>query len=148
MVVSPSPSKLLSSAEPAINNDGLLAYSPFQQGHGQVNATRAVTLGQTGCGNQELDLEQELAGIDHFEGPAIVDENGKSTLPGHETMISPQPADKGPSTSRKWGVKDHIERDESASETTMNDEESPFDWAKVYLREKAQIEGIGSQPKK
>ena len=140
--------KLLSSAEPAINNDGLLTYSPFQQGHGQVNATRAVTLGQIGCGNQELDLERELAGIDHFEGPAIVDENGKSTLPGLETMVSPQTAQKGPSTSRKWGVKDHIERGEPTSEATMNGQESPFDWEKVYLQEKAQIEGIGVQPKK
>ena len=36
---------MLTSAEPAIARDGRLAYSPFLQGAGSVNAARALTLG-------------------------------------------------------------------------------------------------------
>ncbi len=138
--------KLTSSAEPAINSDGLLAYSPFEQGHGYVSATRAVTLGETGCGNLELDIALEIADEEHFQGPAIVDENGIPSLPGLDAMISPQPAEKGFSLSRKWGVKDHVERGAPPTGTADKAAAHPFDWHGEYLREKARIEDLARPP--
>lgn len=138
--------KLMSSAEPAINEDGLLAYSPFQQGHGYVNAARAVTLGQRGCGNVGMDLERELAGVAHLQGPAIVNEDGSASLPGLETMLSPEPAEKGHSSTRKWGVKAHIERRPAPSPGTDPQEEAapPFDWMQLYLQERQTIEKLSA----
>lgn len=134
--------KLVSSAEPAINRDGLLAYSPFQQGQGLVSASRAVTLGQRGCGNSDLDLQLEISRGMHSQGPAMVDEDGSATLPGLKTMLSSEPAEKGMSTSRKWGVKDHIERSENPEETPDTAHKSPFNWPELYLQEKIVIESI------
>ena len=139
--------KLMSSAEPALNKDGLLAYSPFVQGHGYVNATRAVTLGEKGCGNQELDIQRDIRGEGHFTGPAIVDDSGEVSLPGLATMLSTEPTEKGYSENRRWGVKDHIERmDNTASPLPGNaGGTAPFDWMEVYLQERALIEELSRQ---
>ncbi|MEJ2531500.1 MAG: S8 family peptidase [Halioglobus sp.] len=131
--------KLISSAEPAINRDGLLAYSPFEQGYGYVNAGRTVTLGQRDCGDQGLDIHRDMEGLEHFQGPAIVAEDGSVSLPGLRSMVSPVPAEKGLSTTRKWGVKAHIERQDGPAEPPDND---PFNWPQIYLEEKARIEKL------
>ena len=140
--------KLISSAEPAINRDGKLAYSPFQQGYGYVTATRAVTLGERGCGNPDFDMALDLDNKGNGYGPAIVDDDGSPTLPGVGAMISTEPSEKGMSNTRKWGVKDHIERlnPESASEVTANPANS--DWLKLYLQERAVIEELSRPPEK
>ncbi len=137
---------LTSSAEPAINRNGLLAYSPFQQGHGQVNATRAVTLGQTECGNSSLNIERDLSNVEHLQGPAIVEADGSVTLPGLKNMVSPEASEKGLSKSRKWGVKDHIERPDLAAPVAESTENPPFDWPQIYLQEKAAIENLAQEP--
>jgi serine protease AprX len=139
--------RLLTSAEPAINRDGRLSYSPFQQGHGLVNIPRAVTLGQTGCGNMDLDLNLELTGERHFDGPAIVDEGGNATLPGHAELVSPEPSEKGLSNTRKWGVKAHIERRNTGNAEPATAKVRSGDWLQVYLDEKATIEAISRNPK-
>jgi subtilisin family serine protease len=138
--------KLTSSAEPAINRDGLLAYSPFQQGHGQANATRAVTLGQSGCGNSGQSIELDLSGEEHLQGPAIVETDGSATLPGLKKMVSPEPSEKGLSKTRKWGVKDHIERPDRATPIAKSTETAPFDWPQIYMQEKASIEKLAQEP--
>jgi serine protease AprX len=129
---------LITSAEPAINIDGLLAYSPFEQGHGQVSATRAITLGEKVCGNTDMEIELDIAGTEHFQGPAIVEPDGSVTLPGLETMLSQEPSEKGLSAIRKWGVKAHVER------ITPADPESgyvqPFNWQHIYSLEKGALE--------
>lgn len=135
--------KLLGTAEPAINKDGLLAYSPFQQGHGYVSITRAITLGERGCGNADLNLLQDLAGLEHFEGPAVVTEEQQVSLPGLEIMLSPEPPEKGMSQSRVWGVKDHIERLEPTYQTPPG---HPFDWEKMYESERLRIETLSNPP--
>jgi serine protease AprX len=132
---------LTSSAELAINRDGLLAYSPFQQGHGLVSLTRAITLGDRDCGNSGLDLKRDIAGEEHYEGPAIVNEAGDVSLPGLESMLSPSSPAKGLSDTRVWGVKAHIER---LPPDTHPKTGGPFDWLKVYENEKARIEALGS----
>ncbi|MEM1114461.1 MAG: S8 family peptidase [Pseudomonadota bacterium] len=131
---------LTTSAELAINRDGLLAYSPFQQGHGYVNATRAVTLGERGCGNIEMELANDIAGVSFYEGPAIINENGEVTLPGLEKMLSPTPSAEGLSTTRKWGVKEHLEREDPSEE--MVEGAIPFDWMGLYEQERLKIEAL------
>lgn len=138
--------KLTSSAEPAINNDGLLAYSPFQQGHGYVSATRAVTLGERGCGNAGMDIQQEMTGRAKTEGPAIVAEDGSASLPGLNEMVSPEPAVNGLSTTRRWGAKAHIERQQPPPGLAARQENpGPFDWMQVYIREREAIEKLAHE---
>ncbi len=134
--------KLMSSAEPAINRDGRLAYSPFQQGSGAVNAVRAVTLGQRGCGNRDLDLARDIAGEQYFEGPAIIDEDGNASLPGLYRMLASESSADGHSSDRKWGVKDHIEREDAAEPPP----DLPFQWLEIYLAERDLIEALLTQP--
>lgn len=140
--------KLTSSAEPAINRDGLLAYSPFQQGHGYLSATRAVTLGERGCGNTEMDIEVEMSGTGHSQGPAIVDDNGIPSLPGLAAIVSSEPAAKGASNTRKWGAKAHIERLPSPlpAPATLETPLPPFDWMHIYQLERQTIEDLSRQP--
>jgi hypothetical protein len=138
--------KLTSSAQPAINRDGLLAYSPFQQGQGQVSANRAVTLGATECGNSDLDIHKDMMGLEHFQGPAIVDQDGSVSLPGLADMLSPLPSAQGMSDTRKWGIKDHIERNPPLAESAADGPGTPFDWQKMYFMEKAKIEELAQQP--
>jgi len=139
--------KLISSAELAINEDGLLAYSPFQQGNGYANVSRAVTLGQRGCGNTDLDIEKDIAGDDHYEGPAITLEDGSTSLPGLREMYSGEPSEKGLSSSRKWGVKDHIERDNVDTAGSDSGNSFPFDWESAYREEKFRMEKLANQPR-
>ncbi|RLA48988.1 MAG: alkaline serine protease [Gammaproteobacteria bacterium] len=138
--------KLLSSAEPAIHRDGFLAYSPFQQGHGQVNATRAVTLGQIGCGNSDMNIRLDISGVKHFQGPAIVESDGNASLPGLSKIVSPEPSERGLSKTRKWGVKAHIERLDPAVTDLESSEISPIDWQKIYRQEKTAMESLIHEP--
>ena len=68
--------RLMSTARPAVNDDGSLAYSVFQQGAGLVNALDAVQSGATDCANQGLNLSKDLAGRSHYGGPANQDSSG------------------------------------------------------------------------
>tara|TARA_R110001599_G_scaffold145321_1_gene327680 strand:+ start:143587 stop:145605 length:2019 start_codon:yes stop_codon:yes gene_type:complete len=141
--------KLTSSAEPAINRDGLLAYSPLQQGHGYVSATRAVTLGERGCGNADMDIAVEMSGTGHSQGPAVVDDNGNPSLPGLAEMLSPEPAAKGSSNTRKWGAKAHIERLDLVPQPAglfPDNTSSLFDWMNVYQLERQTIENLSRPP--
>lgn len=137
--------KFITSAEPAINDDGLLAYSPFTQGFGYVTAIRAVTLGATGCGNDGLDILADIRGDRHFYGPAVRNEDGSPGLPGVDGMVATEPSAAGLSTTRKWGVKDHIERLDNP-EPEVPAPEYPFNWLERYLAEKAAIERLASEP--
>ncbi len=134
--------KVTSSAEPAINRDGKLSYSPFQQGYGLVNVTRAVTLGQKVCGNADLDLWADIENKEHFYGPAILDEDGKASLPGFKDMVSAEPSENGLSENRKWGVKDHIERVDMVTPAETPSGPAPFNWQVLYLQEKSIMESL------
>lgn len=138
--------KLVTSAEPAINLDGKLAYSPFQQGFGYVTATRAVTLGQRGCGNVEFDLQADLKREGDSYGPAIMNDDGSPSLPGLETMLSSASSEKGMSKTRKWGVKEHIERLDTELPFEESARKSPIDWRTLYLQEREVIEKLSSDP--
>jgi serine protease AprX len=134
--------KLITSAEPAINRDGKLAYSPFQQGYGLVTAKRAVILGQKGCGNSDMNLRADMDNKEHFYGPAIVGEDGGASLPGLKDMVSAEPSENGMSENRRWGVKDHMERADAESPDVRPPEELPFNWQELYRLERSTIESL------
>ena len=136
--------KLTSSANLAINRDGKLAYSPFQQGHGYVSLKRAITLGERDCGNPGMDIAKDIAGIDRYQGPAITRDDGTITLPGLETIFDGQ-LPEGPSDQLRWGVKAHIERSDALPSTAL-DPNLPFDWEGIYQHEKEKIEQLATPP--
>jgi hypothetical protein len=67
---------LMASARVAQRTDGTSAYSVFQQGAGIVNAHDAVYGGHSSCANGGLDVQRDLAGVEHYGGPASQDANG------------------------------------------------------------------------
>ena len=78
----------------------------------------------------------------HFYGPAIVGEDGGPSLPGLKEMVSAQPSENGLSENRKWGVKDHIERQNIQSSEVLPTKEVPFNWQELYLLERSAIEAL------
>ena len=68
--------RIISSARMAATTDGKMAFSPFEQGHGMVNAYAAVASQKTGCANRGLDIQADLAGVTHFSGPARLKVDG------------------------------------------------------------------------
>jgi serine protease AprX len=68
--------RLMANAQPALNQNGTLAYSIFQQGAGLVNAQQAVNSTLTGCANSGLNIANDLAGIEHYVGRAAQDDQG------------------------------------------------------------------------
>jgi Subtilase family len=65
--------RLMSGAHPAVNADGTLAYTVFQQGAGLVNAHDATYSTASGCANQGLNVLLDLAGMQHYGGRANQD---------------------------------------------------------------------------
>jgi len=74
--------RLMDSAHAALNSNGELAYSVFQQGAGLVNAADALSSNASACANQALNITQDLAGNEHFFGPANINEDGNFYVEG------------------------------------------------------------------
>jgi hypothetical protein len=72
----------MATARAAQAPDGSAPYSVFQQGAGMVNAWDAVFEGHTGCANGGLDVSKDLAGAEHYAGPAGEDASGDFVLLG------------------------------------------------------------------
>jgi subtilisin family serine protease len=68
--------RLLATASAAVTSSGTLAYSVFQQGAGLVDAQSAIASTATGCANGGLNIAADLAGTQHFGGPANEDASG------------------------------------------------------------------------
>lgn len=132
---------LTSSASPAINVDGKLSYSPFQQGSGYVDIQRAITLGETGCGNAGMDIEKDIRRLDFFYGPAILDDIENPTLPDLEMIYDGSASEKGLSENRRWGVKAHVERLENNIQEQATNKLIP-DWRAIYQRERSVIQQL------
>ena len=131
---------LKSTAEPAIEPDGRLSYSPFVQGNGRVSAQRALTIGARECEQQAtLNLQADLRGEDHYAGPAIFSESGPPSLPGQDQLIAAPSAEEGPSTTRRWGAAEHLER------LSAPNPESPFDWLGLFSEEQARIRDLAQE---
>ena len=121
---------LKTTAEPAIIADGRLAYSPFQQGDGLVSVQRALTIGAPQCEQQALNLDSDIAGNDHYQGPAIFSLETPPTLPGQNELIAPPLEKEGPVEGMRWGIRAHLER-----LTDPTSAASPIDWAAIYAEE-------------
>jgi len=74
--------RLMDSAHAAMTTSGELAYSIFQQGSGVVNARSALASTASACANQALDIAKDLAGDDHFFGPANINDDGNFYIEG------------------------------------------------------------------
>ncbi|MCB1645819.1 MAG: S8 family peptidase [Pseudomonadales bacterium] len=57
-------------------------YTIFQQGAGMLNVHRALMSRKTGCANTAFDINVDIAGTDHFIGPARMDETGEFFIEG------------------------------------------------------------------
>jgi subtilisin family serine protease len=74
--------KLMNTARPAVDGEGLLAYSVFQQGAGLVNAFDAAYAREYVIANKGLDVIADLDGTAHFGGLANMDEDGNYYVMG------------------------------------------------------------------
>ncbi len=74
--------RLMAGAHPAVNSDGTLAYSAFQQGAGLVNAHDAVFNTAFGCAHPGMDIQRDLDGTEHYAGPARKTEDGAYYIEG------------------------------------------------------------------
>lgn len=72
--------KLIASARPAVDPLGHKAYSAFQQGAGLINAYDARYETQRDCANRGLDISKDLAGTEHYGGPARQAADGRYYL--------------------------------------------------------------------
>lgn len=72
--------KLMAAARPAVDPLGQKAYSAFQQGAGLINAYDARYETQRDCANRGLDIGKDLAGTEHYGGPARQDADGRYYL--------------------------------------------------------------------
>src|SRR6202790_4856021 len=66
----------MSGAPPAVNSNGSLAYTVFQQGAGLVDARGSAYSTASGCANQGLNVLLDLAGLQHYGGRAHADSKG------------------------------------------------------------------------
>lgn len=138
---------LLTSAQPALSRSGKLAYSPFIQGAGRVNASRALTLGNTDCEQKRLNVSAALAGTERLYGPAEQLEDGTPSLPNMPSMVEEETPALGMSIDRRWGVAAHLERLDPATEPPQKPE-VPFDWAAVYRDEQQKLNRLKASPLK
>jgi hypothetical protein len=93
-------------------------------------------------------LQAEFGDDNHPLGSAIVGDDGGASLPGLEETVSATPSEKGLSTSRKWGVKDHIERQRnqtSEPSARVQSGKAAFDWQELYLLEKSAIDALSRE---
>ncbi len=68
--------RLIDTARTALDDQGNLAFSIFQQGAGVVNAYDAVNSTASGCANGGLDIAADLNDTAHFIGPVQVNAQG------------------------------------------------------------------------
>lgn len=68
--------KLMASARLAVDPAGHRAYSAFQQGAGLINAYDARYEARRDCANRGLDVDKDLAGTEHYGGPARQADDG------------------------------------------------------------------------
>jgi serine protease AprX len=79
--------RLTMTARPQFSEyTGEAAYSIWQQGAGRVWAPDAVFADVEGCANQGLNIDLDLAGIEHYQGWTVYDpETGQFVIDGYES---------------------------------------------------------------
>ncbi len=61
--------RLMAGAQAAVDAQGDLAYNPLQQGAGLVNAVGSLNSNELTCANVGLDIQLDIAGVEHYGGP-------------------------------------------------------------------------------
>lgn len=130
---------LITSAEPAISEDGRLAYSPFTQGEGRASVLRAITIGDKSCEQNLLNLEEDITGRDHYQGPAVFSDQAPPSLPGAETLVAEPPTQEGPVPGLRWGIREHLERLDSQPPTY------PINWPLRFEVEQERMRKVAEQ---
>ncbi|PWN55453.1 alkaline serine protease [Abyssibacter profundi] len=77
--------RLINASKPVVTETGELLYSFFQQGAGVIYAPHAVYSAMSGCANRGLNIARDLAGEEHYLGPAAQDEDGEFFLRDPQT---------------------------------------------------------------
>lgn len=97
--------RIMSSARPATEGSKL-AFSPFAQGMGLIDAYAAVTSNQTGCANVGLNINADLAGQLHFFGPVMKNQSGEFYIQSPDGAMLTEGAHWGKAMSTEgshWG---------------------------------------------
>lgn len=79
--------RLMNSARPAVNANGSLAYSVFQQGAGVINVNDALA-NSAHCPSSTMDIAKDIAGEQHYVGPAFIDENGNIAIKDSDSLYT------------------------------------------------------------
>ncbi|SEL94300.1 serine protease AprX [Colwellia chukchiensis] len=74
--------RILDGAYRALNEDGSLRYSVFQQGAGLVSAYNSISSQENHCANTHLDIAKDLNDEQHFSGPANINQDGHFYVEG------------------------------------------------------------------
>ncbi len=74
--------RVMDGAYRALNDDGSLRYSVFQQGAGLVSAYYALASQKNNCANSELNIAKDLSDEEHFSGPANINSDGNFYVEG------------------------------------------------------------------
>lgn len=122
---------LLSSARPAINRDGRLAYSPLTQGAGLVDIPRIMSMGTPSCELPGGDINAAVNGEEKLLGP-VLEVQGVPWLPEWDGLISPVDAIQGMSQNRRWGVEDHLLRIDFEQNESSQAQDVPVDWLWIW----------------
>lgn len=76
--------RLMSTSRMLRDEQGSPTYSVFQQGAGLIDVLSASSHGIDNCANQGLDIQADLAGIQHYHGPAVLSLDGQYHIAEHD----------------------------------------------------------------
>ncbi|NMP32412.1 S8 family peptidase [Thalassotalea sp. M1531] len=74
--------RIIAGADLALDGQGNLAYSVFQQGAGMVNAFNSLISTVKDCANQGLNIAKDLSDEEHYSGSANINEDGNFYVKG------------------------------------------------------------------
>ena len=80
--------RLMSSASQARKQNGELAFSPFAQGAGLINASAAINSTAVGCANSGLNIANDINLRSHYFGPAIFNEKTNEFMLGEDEQAN------------------------------------------------------------
>lgn len=76
--------RLMSTSRVLRDEQGSPRYSVFQQGAGLIDVLSAAAHGIDNCANQGLDIQADLAGTQHYHGPAVLSLDGQYHIAEHD----------------------------------------------------------------
>ncbi len=80
--------RLMSTASQAKKQNGQLAFSPFAQGTGLINASAAINSTAVGCANSGLNIANDINLRSHYFGPARFNEKTNEFMLGEDEQAN------------------------------------------------------------